>query len=316
MNSKSNLSALVCIFCIYSASVAQGIRVTLLGTGAPQPSIERFGASTLVEAGDAYLLFDCGRGAAQRIWQKKIATGKVTKLFITHLHSDHVVGIPDLLLTGLMPGVFGNRREPFEVWGPDGTAEMMQGLQAAFRWDIKTRSEEYPRADSGAVVRAQNISEGVVYNKGGVKVTAFTVNHSDIITSALGYRIDYQQYSVVISGDTRYSENLITFAKGVDVLIHEVVAIRPEVLAKSALARKITNFHTTPEQAGKVFSLTNPRLAVYTHVATPPVDPSTPLPTADDIITWTKKSYSGDLTVGEDLMVIEIGEQIKIQRAR
>lgn len=187
-----------------------------------------------------------------------------------------------------MPGVFGNRKEPFEVWGPDGTAQMMQALQIAFSWDIKTRASEYPKADSGAMVQAQNVREGVVYNKDGIKVTAFKVNHSDIIDSALGYRLDYMGRSVVISGDTRYSENLIKYAKNVDVLIHEVIAIREEVLAESAFARKITNFHSTPEQAGKVFSLANPRLAAYTHVAIPPVNPSIPPPTIDDIILWKK----------------------------
>ena len=98
----------------------------------------------------------------------------------------------------------------------------------------------------------------------------------------------------------------------VDVLIHEVIAIREEVLAKSALARKIANFHTTPDQAGKVFSLAKPKLAVYTHVAIPPIDRS--VPTIDDIILQTKKYYKGQVVVGEDLMVIKVGESIEIKR--
>ena len=303
----------IVFLCLLSSSLStsgQTIKVTLLGTGAPQPSLERFGAATLVEAGGTYFLFDCGRGATQRLWQQKIGVGKVNHLFLTHLHSDHIVGIPDLWLLGLMPGAFGNRKQPLEVWGPAGTEEMMQGLEAAYKWDIKTRVAEYPSADSGTVVKAQNVAEGVVYESAGVKITSFRVNHSDIIDSALGYRLDYEGRSVLISGDTRYSENLIKYGKGVDVFIHEVIAIRDEVMASSPLARKITSFHTTPEDAGKVFAASKPRLAVFTHVAIPPLDPSKPSLTTNDIITRTKKFFTGELVVGEDLTVIEIGEKI------
>ena len=130
----------------------------------------------------------------------------------------------------------------------------------------------------------------------------------------MGYRLDYKDRSVLISGDTRYSENLLKYAKGVDVLIHVVIAIREEVLVKSALARKIVNYHTTPEQAGKLFSQAKPRLAVYSHVAIPPIDPS--VPSIDDIIIQTKKHFSGQLAVGEDLMVIEIGDSIEIKKPK
>lgn len=311
---KINLFLKLCVLLVMLAinTTAQSIKVTLLGTGAPQPSLDRFGAATLVEAGGNYFLFDCGRGTTQRLWQHKLGAGKINRLFLTHLHSDHIVGIPDLWLLGLMPGAFGNRKQAFEVWGPSGTAEMMQGLKAAYQWDIKTRVAEYPNSDSGTIVTAQNISEGIVYDKDGVKITAFRVNHSDIIDSALGYRFDYAGRSVIISGDTRYSENLVKYAMGVDVIIHEVIAIREEVMATSALARKITNFHTTPEDAGKLFSIAKPRLAVYTHVAIPPLDPTKPLLTTDDIIARTKKFFAGQLAVGEDLMTIEIADKIEI----
>jgi ribonuclease Z len=313
---KKNICILL-VFCLFTQPVkiaAQTIRVTLLGTGTPQPSIERFGAATLVEAGGNYFLFDCGRGATQRLWQQKIPLGKVTNLFLTHLHSDHVVGIPDLYLIGLMPAVYGNRKTTFEVRGPSGTTEMMYGLKNAYKWDIKTRIAEYASADSGTAINAKDVTEGLIYDQDGIKVTAFKVDHSDIIDSALGYRLDYKGHSVVISGDTRYSENLVKYAKKVDVLVHEVIAVRSEVLAKSPLARMIVNFHTTPEQAGKIFSLTTPRLAVYTHVALPPVDPALPPPTVDDIILETRKFYTGPLEVGEDLMVIDIGASIEIKR--
>lgn len=311
MKKSAYIFVLICLFSLPVHLSAQTIKITLLGTGTPQPSLDRFGAATLIEAGGNYFLFDCGRGATQRLWQQKVPIGKVNNLFLTHLHSDHVVGIPDLWLIGLMPGTFGNRKKSFDVWGPAGTAEMMKGLEQAYAWDIKTRIAEYPNADSGRTVNAKNISEGVIYNKDGVKITAFLVNHSDIIDSALGYRFDYMDRSVVISGDTRYSENLVKYSSGADVLIHEVIAVHDEVLTRSALARKIVNFHTTPEQAGKLFSVVKPKLAVYTHVAIPPIDPS--VPTIDDIIMQTRKHFKGELKVGEDGMLIEIGESIEIK---
>ena len=296
------------------ACFGQTIRITLLGTGVPQPSIERFGPSTLVEAGGEYFLFDCGRGVTQRLWQQKIELGKVNRLFLTHLHSDHTVGIADLWLTGWLPTAFGRRNKPFQVWGPAGTTEMMQGLRMAYSWDIRIRSHEINKADPGIMVLTQTVKEGVVYDQGGVKVTAFFVDHADFIDSAFGYRLDYGGHSVVISGDTRYNENLIKYAKGVDVLIHEVAVAKDEIIKKSAIARQILSYHTSPEQGGKVFSQVNPRLAVYSHIAMPVIDPSILPPTVDDIISGTRKNYTGRLEVGEDLMVIDIGETINVQR--
>ncbi len=295
-------------------SSAQTIRVTLLGTGNPQPTIERFGPGTLVEAGGQFFLFDCGRGISQRLWQKSIQLGKVHKLFLTHLHSDHIVGIPDFWLTGWLPANFGKRSVPLKVWGPSGTKHMMQSLEEAFVWDINTRLGEKNKKDSGIMVIAADIVEGVLYEEDGIKITAFTVDHADFIYSALGYRVDYAGRSVVISGDTRYSENLIKFAKGADVLIHEVAVARPELLKKSAIARQIQSFHTSPEEAGKVFNKVKPKLAVYNHITLTSTDPTIPPPTIEDVIPRTKKYFNGSIVVGEDLMVIEITDKVLIQR--
>jgi ribonuclease Z len=301
-------------FNLVSNGQDQSIKITLLGTGVPQPSMERFGAGTLVEAGNQYFLFDCGRGVTQRLWQQKIPLGKVNRLFLTHLHSDHTVGIPDLWLTAWLTTAFGRRYIPFQVWGPAGTTELMQGLKMAYSWDIKTRSDEKNKTDSGLMAVTHILKEGVVYNDSGVIITAFFVDHADFIDSAFGFRLDYQGRSVVISGDTRYSDNLIKHAKNVDVLIHEVAIAKNEVIEKSALVRQILSYHTSPEQAGKVFSMVHPRLAVFSHVAMPVIDPTIPQPTVDDIIAGTRKNYSGRLEVGEDLMTIEIGSTITVKR--
>lgn len=296
------------------SSGAQVIKVTLLGTGVPLPSIDRFGPATLVEANNRFFLFDCGRGVSQRLWQQKIGLGKINNLFLTHLHSDHTVGIADLWLTGLLPTGFGNRSQPLQVWGPAGTTEMVNGLNAAYQWDVRTRNAENNTADSLSLLVPHTVTEGIVFNQDGIRITAFLVNHSDLIDSAFGYRVDYGGHSVVLSGDTRYSENLVSHAKGADVLIHEVALVREELLQTSATARRILSYHTSPEEAGTVFSLTKPRLAVYSHIATPLINPAIPSPTKEDILLRTKKTYQGRLEVGEDLMTIEISDTISVKR--
>jgi ribonuclease Z len=122
----------VCLLTVASIfaprACSQNLKVTLLGTGYPRPVMERFGPSIMVEAGKEKLLFDCGRGVTQRLYQLKVPFGDVTALFLTHLHSDHIVGIPDVYLTGWLLG----RTAPLRVWGPAGTADMMAHLEQAY----------------------------------------------------------------------------------------------------------------------------------------------------------------------------------------
>jgi ribonuclease Z len=300
------------LFCLSMSSPAQGLKVTLLGTGSPLPIMDRFGPSTLVEAGCEKLLMDCGRGASLRLWQLRIPLGDVTAVFLTHLHSDHVVGIPDLWLTGWLANPYGHRSGPFRVWGPTGTKELMGNLEKAFQGDVGFRIAE-GMSPQGVAVLAQEVSQGVVYEKSGVKVTAFEVDHATA-KPAFGYRIDYGGHSVVLSGDTRFSENLIRFSKGVDVLVHEVASARAELLTKSEVARTIVALHTTPEEAGTVFTRVKPRLAVYSHVVLLTTDPAFPAPTSTEVLQRTRKTYDGPLEMGEDLMTIEIGNNLDVQR--
>lgn len=302
------------IVIISFANAQSPIKITLLGTGAPVPSVERFGPSILIEAGGQKLLFDCGRGAGQRLWQLKIPLGQIDALFLTHLHSDHIVGIPDVWLTGWIPAVYGRRSSPFQVYGPDGTRSMMDNLVKAFSWDISTRNKEKNKVDSGALVNAIDIKEGLIWEKNGVKVTPFTVRHAEFIDSALGYRIDYGGHSVILSGDTRYSENLIRYAKGTDVVIHEVAAAQEDSTLNSPLVNQILGFHTSPEDAGKVFEQVKPKLAVYSHIVLLTSDPSVPPPTINQLTNRTQKIYRGNLQVGEDLLSIEIGDKVKVSK--
>jgi ribonuclease Z len=176
------LLLLASIALVGSAS-AQDLKVTLLGTGSPQPRMDRFGPSILVEVGKQKLLFDCGRGAIQRIEQLKVPFAEVDALFLTHLHSDHVVGIPDLWLIGWPRG----RKSPLRVWGPEGTQEMMEHLERAFQFDIHIRRDVDEKLPAqGIAVLAKDIEQGIVYENGGIKVTAFTVDHGPV-KPAFGY---------------------------------------------------------------------------------------------------------------------------------
>jgi ribonuclease Z len=284
---------------------AQEIKVTLLGTGNPRPVMSRFGPSILVEAGKEKLIFDCGRGATQRLYQLKIPFSDITGLFLTHLHSDHTVGIPDLWLTGWVMG----RDTPLPVWGPEGTKSMMEHLEGAYAFDIHIRRDvDTKLPGTGAEIVAHDIQEGVVYDRAGVKVTAFLVDHGEI-KPAYGYRVDYFGHSVTMSGDTRPSENLVKYAQGTDVLIHEVIDYEDFANTKTAdtdeQRKIIISHHTTAEQAGTIFSRVKPKLAVYSHIVPPDVP---------NVVPHTRKTYSGPLEVGEDLMSIEIGDQVIVHR--
>jgi ribonuclease Z len=294
------------------AQTQPDIRVTLLGTGTPVPIIDRFGPSTLIEAGSEKLVFDCGRGCPIRLQQKGVRLGEV-KLFVTHLHSDHVNGIVDLWLTGWLAPPCCRRTTPFVMIGPEGTKNMAVHLEAAFMPDIRIRMADEKLPREGVRFDAKDITPGIVYEANGVTVTAFEVDHGDEIKPAYGYRINYRDRSVVLSGDTRFSQNVVKFATGADLLIHEVSMAKPEV-AQTEAAKRILAHHTSPQEAGRVFSSAKPRLAVYAHIsAAGGAGPTAPQPA--DYIAATRETYSGPLEFGEDLMTINIGDAVSVERS-
>jgi len=185
---------------------------------------------------------------------------------------------------------------------------MMSYLEQAYEFDIRIRLYDDRASPDGVVILAEDIGEGAVHEKDAVKITAFEVDHTPI-KPAFGYRIDYAGRSVVLSGDTRVSDNLIRHAQGVDLLVHEVAS--PETFQRAGTrpewAKSIVAHHVTPEQAGEVFSRTKPKLAVYSHIVLPTA-------TEQDLIPPTRKTYTGPLEVGEDLMVITVGEKVEVRR--
>lgn len=283
-----------------AAAAADEFRVTLLGTGSPAPVMRRFGPGVLVEAGGKKLLIDCGRGTTQRLLQAGVRLGQVDALFLTHLHSDHTVGIPDLWLTGWLDVPYAQRKGPFRVLGPVGTSGLMQGLVKAYDWDIQARIADQNLLAENVRPEVTEFKPGVVYEQGGVKVTAFEVDHGELLEPAVGFRVDYAGRSVTVSGDTRFSENLIKQAVGTDLLIHQVAAA-PEALLKNPVFQVILAHHTKPDEAGTLFTRVKPKLAVFYHfvlLGTPAV----PALTEKDVFEMARKTYDGPLLIGEDLM--------------
>jgi ribonuclease Z len=286
-------------------------RVTLLGTGHPLPSIDRFGPSTLIEAGDQKLLFDAGRGATMRLWQLQIPLSRIDMLFLTHYHSDHTSGIPDLWLTGWLPPMWGQRKTPFRVTGPTGAKVLMAKLADAYAHDIKIRVEDEMLPLEGIATDVTEFDcDGVVHDKNGLRVIAFEVDHGDVIKPAYGYRVEYDGRVAVISGDTRPHPNVIKYGKDADLLVHEVCAMRPELLRNPQMQRILAH-HTTPREAGRVFAQTVPKMAAYTHLVLLASD-NVPSMTIDDLVAETRESYQGPLIVGEDLMSFDIGETVTV----
>lgn len=286
-------------------------RVTLLGTGSPAPVMRRFGPGVLVQAGGKTLLIDCGRGTTQRLFQVGLKLGQVDALFLTHLHSDHIVGIPDLWLTGWLEANYAQRKGPFVVFGPAGAQNLMDGLTRAYDWDIQARISDQNLDPASIRAQVTEFKEGVVYEQGGVKVTAIEVDHGDLLKPAFGFRVDYAGRSVTISGDTKFSENLIKHANGSDLVIHQVAAAREELL-RIPTFKVILAHHTLPQEAGTLFSRVKPKLAVYYHFVLLGT-PSVPAVTEKEVFDLTRQTYSGPLLIGEDLMAFRLDRDQVVQ---
>src|SRR5919198_1767397 len=279
---------------ISAATPSEEMRVTLLGTGTPFPDAERLGSAILVEVADKKLLFDCGRGVVIRLTEAGVSPKDMDGLFLTHLHSDHVVGIPDLWLSGWFLG----RSKPLRIWGPPGTRSMAKHLLEAFAFDVHIRqAPPDPLPAKGVEIDAEEIAQGEIYNDGFVRVSAFLVDHGTV-KPAFGYRVDSARHSVVISGDTKFCQNLVDFAKGTDCLIHTAWSAgwkNPTPPSKRSIA--------SAEDAARVFAIVKPKLGVVYHYKD-----------EDGLWDAVRKEYQGPLAIGKDLMAIDVGEKVRWRR--
>lgn len=271
-------------------AASPAMQVVLLGTGFPRPSVDRAGPSAAIVIGNRTYVVDAGRGVVMRLIGAKLPLGTMQCVFLTHLHSDHIDDLPDLYNT---PWVLG-RAKPFELYGPEGTQALADGMLQFFAADIHIRAdltEMHPR--EGAKINVHTVHEGVIYEDGGLRVTAFNVDHRPV-EPAFGYRFDYGGRAIVISGDTRPSDNLIAHAKGADVLVHE--AYLTEYFSNTdtpEAAARLRAYHTTAEQAGQVAEKAGVKLLVLTHL----------IPGDNDVefLRRASQNFKGRIVVGKDL---------------
>lgn len=270
------------------------MEVVLLGTGFPRPDPDRAGPATAVVVNGKVFVVDAGRGVVLRLAATEFPLKSVKAVFLTHLHSDHTSGLPDLFTS---TWIFG-RATPLELYGPKGTRAMAAALEKYFAADIHIRrdlTEMQPAA--GATIATHEIKEGVVYQDEDVKITAFAVDHRPV-EPAFGYKFEAGGKSVIISGDTRPSENLIRFAKGADLLVHE--AYEPEYFEHMnnppELAAKLKAYHTSASEAGEVAQKAGVKLLVISHVIGRKGQDD------ERIRQLAQEKFSGKVVVGKDLM--------------
>ena len=275
------------------AALAQDTRVILLGTGNPNPEPERSGPAVAVVSGDRVYLVDCGPGVVRRAAQAGLKMVQLTRAFVTHLHSDHTVGYPDLIFT---PAVTG-RLEPLEVYGPPGLQEMTSHILQAWKQDMDIRLHGLePSVPRAYVVNAHDAKPGEIYRDVAVRVVAIAVKHGTW-EFAYGYRFEAKDKVIVISGDTTYSENLIQAAKGCDILIHEVYSQKGLEKRTPDWQRYHAAFHTSGPDLGRLAAQVRPRKLVLYHQ----------LPmgeTPDEVLQEIHSQFAGDVIYGKDLDVI------------
>jgi ribonuclease Z len=302
MRMKSTLlSALMTMVGFFNLS-AQEITVTLLGTGGPELTPDRQGAATLVSAGGQMLLFDTGRGVMQRLYESRVKITQVTRVFYTHLHSDHIEGLPNLWMSSWF--LLG-RMTPMEFHGPAGTRQMLKGMEMFFGHDLLHRVHGVDAPEGLRYSVHEFEADGVVFELNGVKVTAFAVDHKDG-NPAFGFRVDYGGRSVVLSGDCTYSTNLLAHASGVDVIVHNVFAVSPAVMATDPVKKIVAQKLASPEQVGALFIAAKPRLGALSHVI------RVNLTDEDVQVRIRSAGYDGALAIGVDRMKIEIGDEIRV----
>jgi ribonuclease BN (tRNA processing enzyme) len=244
-----------------------GALLVVLGTGTPNADPDRSGPALAVVVNDVSYLVDAGPGvvrraaAAQRAGVAALAPSRLDRVFITHLHSDHTVGLPDLIFT---PWVL-ERTAPLSVYGPPGIAAMTRHLEQAYVEDVRVRIDgAEPANETGYKAAAHEVAPGIVYRDSNVVVRAFTVPHGDWRT-AYGYRFDGGGRSIVISGDTHASDAVVRACNGCDVLVHEVYSAERFKTRPADWQRYHAAAHTSTTELAALATRARPKLLVLYH---------------------------------------------------
>jgi ribonuclease Z len=295
---------------------ADEVRVTILGSGDPFVNKCQASASVLIEVGNEqrdFFFFDLGSGSLANFNGLGLPVTSTTKVFISHLHADHVGDMPTLLWSLAKAG----RRDPVEVWGPAGreeslgTAAYTMHLEAAHAWDFAAMGGHPGQSGARTVTTEVPYDRtATVYERNGVTVTSFPVIH--MLEGAVGYRLDYAGRSVVFSGDTRPCRTVVDACDGADLLIHETfpsveVFARKASVPLSLADAIISRIHTSPSMAGKVFELAGARMSAMWHLA---IDHET----VGSVMNEMRTRHDGPVVISQDLTVFNITEAAVVAR--
>ena len=284
---------------------SKDVEIVFLGTGTPVSNADRQGPSLAIVANGKAYLVDAGSGVvrqANSAFQRGIPGLQPHELdiaFLTHLHSDHTLGLPDLILT---PWVL-DRTKPLRLYGPEGTKEMATHILEAYKEDILVRTTGLEGANpTGYKIEANDVRPGNIYQDGNVRVKAFLVKHGSW-KEALGYRFDAGGKSIVVSGDTAPAESVVEACAGCDVLIHEVYSGRGPSATKPSksveeIVKYLSEFHTSALELGEIAAKAKPKMLILTHSflygdAKP-----------EDMVREIRQKYSGPIAIARDLDVI------------
>ncbi|MDJ0943172.1 MAG: MBL fold metallo-hydrolase [Kiloniellales bacterium] len=277
------------------------MRVTLLGTGCPVVSTERFGPAQLLRHGPSAVLVDCGSGVTQRLLAAGLSGRDLDALLLTHLHSDHIVDLFQLVISSWHQG----RDRPQRVFGPRGTRTYVDGLMALWRPELEQRIAHEARPSTAALeVEVTEIGGGQRLEIGGFDIRVIEVEHLPV-KQAFGFVFapaEAQGPRIVLSGDTRRCEVLIAAARGAEVLVHEVMVHREMPVIEGVRTAEglanVASYHTLSDQVGRIAAEAGVGCLVLTHFVPPGCD-------RQALLDEVAADFGGPLLVGEDLMTVD-----------
>ncbi|OBK77284.1 ribonuclease Z [Mycobacterium sp. 1274761.0] len=275
------------------------IEVILLGTGSPIPDPNRAGPSTLVRAAGQTFLVDCGRGVQQRLAAAGSGANALSALLLTHLHSDHIADLGDLIITRWVT-TFDPDPAPLPIIGPPGTAEVVEATLKAFGHDIGYRIAHHADITGPPRVEVEEVTEGVVWGSDGARITVAPTDHRPVAPT-IGFRIEHDDASVVLAGDTVPCASLDALAAGAGALVHTV--IRKELVSQlpQQRIRDICDYHSSVEQAAATAERAGVGILVLTHYV-PGIAPGQ----EDDWRALAATAFSRQIELGDDLHRVEV----------
>ncbi|HEX2286906.1 MAG TPA: ribonuclease Z [Mycobacterium sp.] len=275
------------------------IEVTLLGTGSPIPDARRAGPSTLVRAGGQTFLIDCGRGVQQRLTAAGAGTAGLTALLLTHLHSDHIADLGDVIITRWVT-TFTPDPAPLPIIGPPGTAEVVEATLKAFGFDIGYRIAHHADLTAPPPVEVQEYTDGVVWDRDGVAIRVAPTDHRPVAPT-IGFRIEHDGASVVLAGDTVPCDSLDALAAGAGALVHTV--IRKDLVEALPMQRirDICDYHSSVEEAAATAARAGVGILILTHYV-PAIAPGQ----EEEWRALAASAFERQIELGDDLHRVEV----------